>query len=103
MVNRRAGMEVHENVTEGGHWLLVDVAQPAPNPDAVGAFIELEAGGAIQTREITVGGGHAGGQAGWQHFGLGAAEAGRFRVIWPDGTASDWRDVVADDRVLVTR
>ncbi|MGB2201726.1 MAG: ASPIC/UnbV domain-containing protein, partial [Pseudooceanicola atlanticus] len=84
-------------------WLLVDVAQPAPNPDAVGAFIELETGGAIQTREVTVGGGHAGGQAGWQHFGLGAAEAGRLRVIWPDGTASDWRDVVADDRVVVTR
>lgn len=103
VVNRRAAMEVHENVTEGGHWLLVDVAQPAPNPDAVGAFIELETGGAIQTREVTVGGGHAGGQAGWQHFGLGAAEAGRLRVIWPDGTASDWRDVVADDRVVVTR
>ena len=41
VVNRRAPLEVFENVTDGGTWLLVDVQGDAPNTDAVGGFIEL--------------------------------------------------------------
>ena len=36
-------------------------------------------------REITVGGGHVRGQAGWIHFGIGAAETPEVRVQWPGG------------------
>ena len=36
-------------------------------------------------RELNVGGGHAGGQLGWAHFGLGPANAAEVRVLWPDG------------------
>jgi len=37
--------------------LSVSVSQPAPNVDAVGAFIEVETEAGVQTREITIGGG----------------------------------------------
>ncbi len=104
VVNRRAPMEIFRNVTNGaGNWLLLSVAQPAPNVDAVGAFVEVETPAGLQTREIAVGGGHAGGSAGWHHVGLGAADAARVRVIWPDGTASDWRTVEANARVTIAR
>jgi len=57
----------------------------------------------IQSREVTVGGGHAGGGWGPVHFGLGEAETGQLRVIWPDGMAGTWRKVAAGRHVTITR
>jgi hypothetical protein len=91
VVNRRAPMEVWQNVTEAtGAWLAVEPAQQGPNRNAVGAWVEVRAGGRVQAQEVTVGGGHGGGQAGPLHFGLGTAEVAEVRVIWPDGAASGW-------------
>ena len=42
---------------------------------------------------LGVGGGHAGGESGPQHFGLGTAETVEVRVRWPDGTQGDWIEV----------
>ena len=96
VVNRRGPLEIFRNVTpEAGNWLTVALRQPAPNVNAVGAFIELDLGDHVVTREITVGGGHAGGAAVPEHFGLGAADDARLRVIWPDGAVSDWVTVPA--------
>lgn len=104
VVNRSAPMEIYQNVTpDTGGWLLVDVLQTGPNRDAVGAWIEVEAGGVTQHREITVGGGHVSGWLGPQHFGLGAAETARVRVIWPGGEVGAWRDVDANTRIEVKR
>lgn len=92
VVNRRAQMEVWQNVTEtSGNWLAIAVSQPAPNTHGVGAWIELSAPDQPpQLREITVGGGHAGGSAGFHHFGLGQAEQVKIRITWPGGNRSDW-------------
>ena len=46
-----------------GNWLAVRLRQPAPNVDAVGAWVEVRVGDRTRVREVTVGGGHAGGQA----------------------------------------
>ena len=45
----------------------------------------------VMRREVTVGGGHAGGELGWQHFGLGPASSADVRVTWPDGTVGPWQ------------
>jgi len=104
VVNRRVPLEVYENAAETpGHWLQVALAQPGPNTHAVGAWIELRVGERIHSREITVGGGHAGGTAVPEHFGLGAAEVADLRVIWPDGTTSGWVKVEADCILRLTR
>lgn len=103
-VNRRAPMEVFENAANDvGHWLAVELAQPSPNTRAVGAWIELEVGNRLYSREIVVGGGHAGGMAGPEHFGLGTADRAKLRVIWPDGVTSDWVEIEADCLVRITR
>lgn len=97
VVNRRAPLEVWENVTESGTWLALRPWQDGPNRDAIGAWIELRTpDGRVQTAELTVGGGHAGGTLGPVHFGLGEAEAAEVRVIWPDGAVSDWQAVDAN-------
>lgn len=104
VLNRRAPLEVWQNVSaDAGHWLSVDLRQSGPNTRAVGAWIELNDGNTVQTREITVGGGHAGGVAGPVHFGLGSAQHVKVRVIWPDGTVGDWQEVEADQALLVQR
>ena len=72
-----------------GHWLDVRLTQPGPNRDAIGAWIEVKVGDVTLRRELTVGGGHAGGQLGWIHFGLGPADAAEVRVQWPDGDRRD--------------
>lgn len=91
VVNRRAAMEVYQNTSaDVGQFVGVTVLQDGPNRNAVGAWIELKLGDQIVAREITIGGGHAGGVLGPEHFGVGAASEAEFRVIWPDQTVSDW-------------
>ena len=54
-------------------------------------------------REVTVGGGHAGGQLGWIQFGLGPATSAEVRVQWPDGEQGPWQSVTADGHVILDR
>ncbi len=111
VVNRRAAMEVWQNrgaepeaaEFTAVNWLLLRLEAPAPNTSAVGAFVELRADDRTQLREVTVGGGHAGGDSGDLHFGLGDAETVQVRVIWPDGEVSDWQTLAANQRVTLQR
>lgn len=104
VVNRWQAPQVWRNDGQGsGGWLSVTLAQPAPNPDAVGAWIEIETATGRQRREVTVGGGHGSGQTGPWHFGLGPATTAQLRVIWPDGTPGEWQDVTANQPVRITR
>lgn len=104
VVNRRAAAEVWRNVTPGaGGFLSVQLAQPAPNGQAVGAWVEVRRGDVVSRREITSGGGHAGGQAGWWHFGLGADSEAEVRVIWPDGMEGPWQAVAANGFYTLSR
>ncbi len=104
VVNRRAPMEIWQNATPAtGNWLAIELRQPAPNTRAVGAWVEVRTGQKVQSQEVTVGGGHAGGQATALHFGLGPNEAAEIRVIWPDGAASPWTNVAGNQRITATQ
>lgn len=103
VVNRRAPLEIYEGAPADGHWLLAKLSQPTPNSHAIGAFIELQTGNGLQTREVTIGGGHASGDLGFQHFGLGDAKEGKLRVIWPDGSEGEWQSFKSNQRLTITR
>ncbi len=98
VVERRAPARLWRNVGAGdsraprplGHWIAIELQQTAPNTDAVGAWIEVRSDRFLTTRELTVGGGHAGGEIGWAHFGLGEVEEVEVRVQWPDGEIGPW-------------
>lgn len=96
VINRNGPAQVWRNEGTGGHWIALALHQPGANRDAIGAWVEVDMGDHIQQHEVTSGGGHAGGSLGWLHFGLGARDGVRVRVIWPDGTTSDWADLAAD-------
>ena len=110
-VNRREPVRIWRNVGSGtaaqparmGGWLAIDLEQSGPNRDAIGSWIEVKAGDHTQTREVTVGGGHAGGQLGWVHVGLGAADAAQVRVQWPDGETGPWLNVAANQFITIER
>jgi hypothetical protein len=86
-----------------GDWLALRVGQPGPNRDAIGAWIEIRIGDLTQRRELTVGGGHVGGQLGWVHFGLGPAARADVRVQWPDGETGPWLHVTANEFAVIER
>ncbi len=103
VVNRGSTLEVSQNISQGGNWLLVDLTQDQSNRAAIGGFVELRTSQGVQTREITVGGGHAGGIAGFHHFGLGNEDRAQIRVIWPDGKKSKWLETHANQIFRIRR
>ncbi|MDP9467612.1 MAG: CRTAC1 family protein, partial [Chloroflexota bacterium] len=86
-----------------GHWIALGLAQARANRDAIGSWVEVRIGDRTIHREVTIGGGHAGGQLGWIHFGLGTADAAEVRVTWPDGEIGPWTRVVADGFSVLER
>ena len=86
-----------------GHWLAIRPSEPGGNRDAIGATVEVQVGEATRRREMTVGGGHAGGQLGWTHVGLGPATQAKVRITWPDGEQGSWLPVAADTFVTIER
>jgi enediyne biosynthesis protein E4 len=100
---RNVGAGTDSDGVAMGHWLGLAVRQPGPNRDAIGAFLEIRVGEALQRRELTVGGGHVGGQLGWTHFGLGPASRADVRVTWPDGEVGPWIGIDADQFATIDR
>jgi hypothetical protein len=110
-VNRRENVSVFRSVGAGdadepepmGNWVAVRVTQPAPNVDAVGAWVSIRFGDRTIDREITIGGGHASGQLGWIHVGIGDAEGAQIRVEWPDGERGPWMELPVNGFAMVER
>jgi hypothetical protein len=98
---RNVGAGDAERPSQMGNWLGIRLTQSAPNRDAIGAWIEVQVGKTAMRRELTIGGGHAGGQLGWIHFGLGQAHAAQVRVQWPDGDVGPWLPVNANQFVVI--
>lgn len=104
VVNRGDKAQLWRNASrDAGRFVAVKLRQDGPNRDAAGAWIEVRRGKAVSRREITVGGGHAGGQSGWIHFGLGQSETAELRVLWPGGDEGEWQPVDADGFYIVER
>ena len=97
VVNRNDPTQIWRNTsTNLGRWIEFKLQQPNTNRDAIGAWIELKHGAKIMRREITSGGGHASGENGWWHFGLGEKAEADVRVVWPDGTKDDWQKLASN-------
>ena len=100
---RNVGSGTEERPSMMGHWLAISLEQDGGNRDAIGAWIEVKSNGVTQRREVTIGGGHASGQLGPQHFGLGDARSVLVRVQWPDGEWGPWQRLAADAQVQLRR
>ena len=101
-VTRWTGAEVWRQTAPLGNWVQIALHHDGTNRNAIGAVLEIRRGDKVERREITSGGGHAGGHLGWLHIGLGASDAVDLRVIWPGGAAGDWLTLAAEGFYDVT-
>ena len=86
-----------------GNFIEVKLGQKGGNRDGIGAKIAVKIGTKTLNRTVHVGGGHASGEAGFIHVGLGTSERAEIRVQWPDGEWSHPYRVFADNFVLIDR
>ncbi len=99
---RRAVLLRNDQAT-AHHWLAVRLEDRGPNRDAIGAWVELEAGGQTQRRQVMPTRSYLSQSEPTVHFGLGRSAAiDALRVIWPDGEVQPL-EPPAVDRVLVVR
>lgn len=111
VVNREANASMFRNMgaqTEWGHrpmgnWVAIELRNGKTNVDAIGAKISIKTGNVTQSRMLQIGGGHASGQLGFTHVGLGVAERASIRVQWPDGDWSHEYRVFANNFVQLTK
>ncbi|MFQ5528553.1 MAG: CRTAC1 family protein [Thermoanaerobaculia bacterium] len=74
----------------GHHWLRIALSFEAPNREAIGARVELTAGGLTQRRTVMPSRSYQSQSELPVTFGLGAvAEVDSLTVVWPDGTEQE--------------
>jgi hypothetical protein len=79
----------------GLRWLRLRLHQPGANTFAVGARVEISAGGLRQTRWVMAGGQSLSVSGPPElHFGLGEAESiDTVKIFWPDGRINELEDL----------
>jgi hypothetical protein len=78
------------------HWLELSLRGTRSNRDAIGAHIQVKAGG-DQFNHVTTAAGYASSSAGPVHFGLGAAKVvDEIEIRWPSGKVQTLKAVLAD-------
>ena len=69
-----------------GGSLIIRLRGTASNREGIGARVDLTAGGRVQMRQMTRGGGYLSSSDAITHFGLGSLpRAGAVRISWPSG------------------
>ena len=81
----------------GHHWLRVRLVGRAPNRDAIGAWVELTAGGVTQRRQVMPTRSYLSQVEPTVTFGLGELDrVDSVKVVWPDGTEETVEGVEVD-------
>ncbi len=84
-----ANQLLRNDTDTGAHWLQVSLEGVTSNRAAIGARVELTAGGVTQTRMVSAGEGYLAQNDLVAHFGLGAnTTIDEVRVRWPSGAIS---------------
>ena len=85
------------NETRIGRYLVVQI-----DPEVVGTWVRLVAGGRTQVRSVSGAAGYLGHSDARLHFGLGRFErVERLEVLWPDGAVTRLEDLPVDEVVMV--
>ncbi len=86
----------------GHNWLRLRLKGRGVNRDAIGAWVEVEAGGVIRQRQVMPTRSYLSQVELPLTFGLGPLEgADVVRVHWPDGTVQELTNVAADQMLVV--
>ncbi len=90
------------DTTGPDHWIQVKPVGVGSNVSAIGATVEVEAGGVVQRRMVSGGSGSSCQDSFTQHLGVGAADrVDRLTVRFPYGGVVELEDVAVDQRIRV--
>ena len=82
---------------EGQHWVSFELAGTKSNRLAIGARLQITAGGVTQSEEIHSGGSYLSQHDLRVHFGLGSAtKIDSVEIHWPSGTSETLHNLAAD-------
>ena len=88
----------------GRHWVILELVASDGDPQALGAWVELQAGRARQVRQVISGGSYASQNDLRLHFGLGdASEVDQLVIRWPDGSREVHSVLGADRRYIIKK
>jgi hypothetical protein len=101
--------ELHERpsvlipkVAAPNHWLGILLIGTKSNRDAIGARVEMQAGGLRQIDEVRSGGSYLSQSDLRLHFGLGTAtRVDRISVRWPSGAKDTLRGIPGDRHIVI--
>ena len=86
----------------GHHWLRVKLVGRSPNRDAIGAWVELQAGGTMQRRQVMPTRSYLSQVELPVTFGLGKADrVETLKVIWPDGSEQILQPMAVDQTLVI--
>jgi hypothetical protein len=94
-MNDRPNLYRNEGGTQN-HWITMRLKGTRSNRDAIGARVEIVAGGRTQVNEVRSGGSYLSNNDVRIHFGLE-----RIRIRWPNGNTEDLPGVDADRFVTI--
>jgi hypothetical protein len=86
----------------GHHWLRVKLIGTSANRDAIGAWVEVQLGSTVMSRQVMPTRSYLSQVELPVTFGLGdARRVDRLRVRWPDGSVQDVPDVRVDQMLVI--
>lgn len=86
----------------GHHWLRVRLVGRPPNTNAIGALLELAAGGVTRYRQVMPTRGYMSQVELPITFGLGQADKiERLRIVWPDGSEQELTPELVDTTLTI--
>jgi enediyne biosynthesis protein E4 len=88
---------LHNSGGNGGHFVSFKLIGTKSNRDAMGARLELTAGGMTQIREVAGGGSYLSQSDLRAHFGVGGAgKIDKLEISWPSGARQVFKDFAVD-------
>jgi hypothetical protein len=103
IVNMNEAPSLLKNTGERGHAVRIRLIGTKSNRSAIGARVEVTAGGRTQMDEVRSGDSYLSQNDLTLHFGLGGVSAvDRIRVRWPSGVVQEWEQVSAGETVTLT-
>jgi hypothetical protein len=104
VVNRMDGSPaVLLNESAKGHWIRLELVGTASNRQAIGAAVEVHAGGLVLHRQVKGGGSYASANDPRPLIGIGKSEkVDRLEVRWPSGRRTTLEGLAADQTYRVS-
>jgi hypothetical protein len=91
-------------IGDSAAFLHVRLIGRPPNPEGIGARVQITSAGTTQIRELRAGCNYVSQDPAEAHFGLGAAtDVSEIRVRWPDGSETVRRDVAVNQFLQIAR